>query len=289
MKLPVCCLAALLVACDGPEKTADSGPAIRERAKPSRPTKSDRPAKDAQTDPTSAKSAAAVRTKLESAEALADPDARKAAIAALVWEAGEVDLEMAREAFSKLPAGSEERGSLLDYMAMRAAGEDPAAAVAWAKALPDAAEQSAAVASIAQVIAGKDPRAAAEILAQSGVAGRDLDVATVQVVRTWAGISPQDAADWVTSFQTGEARESGMQAVISTWADQDPAAANAWIGSLQNRELHQEAANGMAETIVARPEFLRQDLWNAATPEIQEKVRELEAAAAAEIAPAAEE
>lgn len=268
-------LVALLVSCDKPGNDA---PHAADGGETGRITKTTQPAKS---PPPAADAAAvtALEVKLTDAKAIGDPAARAKAIAAAAWEAAELDPALARDAFADLPAGSPERAALLDYISTSLAAADPDEAAEWADRLPDAAERSAAMGNVARAVAENDPPRAAQLLSDAGMAGRELDVATVEIIRIWAGKSPQDAADWVAAFQAGEARERGVAEILTTWAEGDPASATAWISSLRDPELRQEAEGGMAEAILARPEFLRGNLLEQTTPEIRAKYEELAAEA----------
>jgi hypothetical protein len=265
------CLAVLFVSCD---KAGNDAPPAADGA-PARIAKTARPGKA----PSAASEPAA---KLAAAKAIGDPAARTKAIVAAAWETAELAPAMAADALDGIPAGSPERAPLLDSISTRFASADSAAAAEWAGQLPDAAERSAAMGNIAQVVAETDPRRAARLLSDAGTPGRELDVATVQVIRTWAKKSPQDAAEWVAGFQPGEARERGFAEIATTWTDADPAAATAWISSLRDPALRQEAEDGMAEAILARPEFLRDGLLEQTTPEVRAKYGKLAAEAESE-------
>ncbi|MCU0749378.1 MAG: hypothetical protein MUF13_07525 [Akkermansiaceae bacterium] len=170
---------------------------------------------------------------LASALQIEAPEERQKAIAEIAWNALETDPQLAEDALAKLTADSEDRLQLIEHFAMTKASEDPEAAMAWARSLESDLEISTALGQIALVIADTDPHRAAQLLSDSGMEGRQFDVAVVQVLERWAEQDPIQATDWVMSFPPGETRQAGLTATFSTWADRDTSNALAWMATVE--------------------------------------------------------
>jgi hypothetical protein len=253
----------------GRAEAKGSGPAV---------TKLHRPAATAG----KAASRKAFRAQLDSALARSSPEQRDQALSDTAWACFELEPELAREAFDKLTPGSEQKNRLIQHFAMRLAAENLEEAHRWAGALETDEERSLAYARIALVIASSQPERAAQLLSDSGVAGRDLDVAVVQVVQQWATKSPTDAAAWIALFDPGEARSAGLKTLAASWGKSDAQAAFAWIAGIPEGPLRNEAERGMAEAILDQPESGRQEWLSQASPEIRTHFHEFQAQAQAE-------
>jgi hypothetical protein len=266
------CLALLLSSCDKPEKVS----VVPEKpATPPRVTKTLRPAR---TEPRGTPEE--LREIFKKAEEIQSPKERNHALEAVIWDALEIDPQLASEGFFKLTPESEEKNRLIQHYAMRLAEQSLDEAITWAATLENEKEQSLAYDNIALVLAESEPERAAQLLSESGVAGRNFDVAVVQVLQRWAGLAPEGAAGWVVLFDAGEARSAGLKAVLGTWSRSDPQSALTWLGSLQDPTIQQEAVRGMAETILEMPEGSRDDLLRLASPEIQARFERLKTEAA---------
>ena len=266
-------LGLLLVCCEKPREAAAPP---EKQAPPPRVTKLDRPAREELPD-----SPEQLRENLESAGEIESPEARNKALEEVIWNALELDPELAQEGFHQLAPGSEEKKRLIQHFAMRRAAAALDEAIQWATTLETEQEKSLAFDSIALVLADSDPLRAAQMLSESGIAGRDFDVAVVQVVQRWAAISAVDAAAWVVLFESGEARRASLKEVVSVWSHANPEGALAWMETLKDPTIHQEAVTGMAQTILEMPEEARSDLLQFATPEIRAALEKIEAAAPA--------
>lgn len=188
-----------------------------------------------------------IRAAFAEARRISNEMERHKALAAVVWEAHEVEPALADEAFSLLETDSPEKILLQQHFAMRLADQDPQQALAWADALESEREKEAARARIALVVADTDPRRAAEILAESTMENRELDVAIVQVLQHWTAQNPTEAAAWLVVFPPGGFREAGMKTVLGQWARQSPAAAMGWLDSLTDAVVHAEASRALHE------------------------------------------
>ncbi len=197
----------------------------------------------------------------------------------LIEESVELDPELAREAFDHLDPKGAVRQRMVEHLAMRLAEVDLDNAVQWAGTLESDDERSLAFGNVALVISSDDPEAAAKLLSDSGVASRDFDVATVQVIQRWAVKSPAAAAAWVTLFDPGDARAAGLKEIASAWGDQDAPAAFTWVAGIEDATLHAEAVNGIAEAILERSEEDQRTLLTSAPEEIRHRHEQLKAAA----------
>lgn len=269
----ICWLGLALVSCEEPREV--KAPPGKQDPPPPRVTKLDRSARE-ELPPTPEQ----FRSHLRTAENIESPEERNKALEEVIWNALELAPELAQEGFRKLAPGSDEKKRLIQHFAMRQAEDALPDAISWASSLETDLEKSLAFDSIALVLAETDPLRAAQMLSDSGVAGRDFDVAVVQVVQRWAAMSAADAAAWVVLFEPGEARRAGLKEIVSVWSHANPEGALAWMETLQNQEIHQEAVSGMAQTILEMPEEGRDDLLHYATPEIRSSFEKLQADAA---------
>ncbi len=265
-------LGLLLVSCDKPKKTATEPPT---QITAPRVTKSDRPAAD-----DLPKSRYQLQAAFKKAEKLASPEEKNRAFAEAIWDAWELEPELAREGLQKLTTGSEEKSRLIQHFAMRLAEQNVDEAVKWAEGLETEEEKSQAFGKIALVLSADDPERAAHLLSDSGVAGRDFDVAVVQVVQRWAAQSSADAAAWVVLFDPGAARSAGLKETLAVWARSDAQAAFSWIAGIQDEQIREEALTGMVESIHEQPETSQKELLELATPEMRTRLEKLEAEAA---------
>jgi hypothetical protein len=240
----------LLVCCDKPGasdprrgESASDGPHRRNRARERTP--------DAAISP---------GTPLETALAIPATEARTKALAEVAWNAIETDPEAAHLAFQQLPPEHPEKIRLIQHYAMRVAERDPEEAMDWASTLETEQEVATAKSHIALALAETDPRRAANLLSESGIAGRDFDVALVQVIQRWAAKSPPDAAAWVATFPPSAAREAGIKFIAEQWLAGDASAAFRWYDELDGTALRQEAARAMEGVILQQPKETR-DAW----------------------------
>jgi hypothetical protein len=205
-------------------------------------------------------SAAALRVILNTALGIASTAAREKALADVAWNALEIDPGLACDAFQHLPTGSPEKIRLLQHYAMRLAEQDLNAALAWAATLESDPEIAAARGQIALVLAESDPQRAAGILSESGIVGRDFDVAVVQVMHRWAARSPADAAAWAVLFPPGPVREAGMKIIAGLWMQRDAPGALGWLSGLEDEDVREEAACAMEGVILQQNDEVR-DGW----------------------------
>lgn len=263
-------LGLLLVSCDKPPKVAAprDRPSVAQRV-----TGGARPA--AEEPP---QSRVQLREQMQRARQLASPEERNQALAAAVWDALELDPELAREGFEQLSAGSAEKNLLIQHYALRMAEQNVDDAVQWAAALATEEEKSLAFGGIALVLADKEPAQAAQLLSDSGVAGREFDVAVVQVVQRWAAAAPAEAAAWVAQFDAGAARRDGLKAVVGVWARADLQGVMTWLAAIPDAAIQQEAVLGMAQTLVEQPPERQAEWLRRASPELRSQLEKLRAA-----------
>lgn len=265
MKLHPALLAALLLAgCDKPEKSGGAAddsisgkPAVTKTRRPETP----------------AERKTMLREELETASKAELPELRARAIAEVAWNAIEQEPEIALAAISRLGTDNPERVRLLQHHAMRLAEKNPDEALQWADSLASEAETAAAKQKIALVIAELDPERAARLLSESGLAGREFDVAVVEVLMRWAQKSPQDAASWVLQFPPGESRVAGVKAVVSRWVADDAKAAFAWVSGISDETLRGEAQTGLEQSLIELPREKREAALTHADSATREKIQ----------------
>jgi hypothetical protein len=250
--LTVLITALLGVSCDQPDKAeaAHNSPASNEPVKHRRRVLRE-PAPN---------QSAALREIFQNALTIESPAAREKALADVAWCALETAPGLAQEAFQRLPKNSPEKIRLIQHYALRLAEQNPDEAIDWAAALETEQETAAAMGYIALEIAETDPLRAANLLSESGIAGRDFDVAVVQVIQRWAAQSASDAAAWVSSFPPGAFREAGIKVIAGQWLPQDAPAAFAWLEQMQDAHLRAETARAMEGVILQQPRHIR-DAW----------------------------
>lgn len=199
------------------------------------------------------------RTQLESAARIESPLLRNKALADVAWNAIEMDPDVAHEAFRRMPAESPEKIRLIQHYALRLAEQDPDEAVDWANTLETERETAAAMAHIALELAVDDPHRAANLLSESGIAGREFDVVLVQVIQRWASQSAPDAAAWVSSFPMGEARFAGIKAIMERWLPHDAPGAFEWLAGIPDGVLRDETVRTMQGVILQQPKETREN------------------------------
>ncbi|MCE9518711.1 MAG: hypothetical protein K8R87_03995, partial [Verrucomicrobia bacterium] len=203
---------------------------------------------------------AALRANLETDLKIESPAAREKALAIVAWNALDIDPDLASEAFLKLRTDSVEKIRLIQHYAMRLAEQDMEAAIAWARNAGSELEIAAASSQIAIVLSETDPRRAAVLLSETGVDGRDFDVAVVQVLQRWATQSAADAAAWAASFQPGAARQAGITHIVSQWMLTDAPAAFGWLNAIKDRVVRKEALLAIEKFILQQPR-VSHDTW----------------------------
>lgn len=242
----------LLVSCEKPARPGDRTDTFAPAASPERRTHKPRgQAPDAPSSP---------REIMETADRIEPPAARERTLANIAWNAIETDPGLAHEAFLRLPAESPEKIRLIQHYAMALAEGDVEAALEWAAGLSSELEISTANAQIALTLAETDPRRAANLLSESGIAGRELDVAVVQVMQRWAGKSVPEAAAWVTAFPPGAVREAGLKIISEQWLPRDAPAAFDWLGSLRDEGLRKDVLRAIEGLILQQPQDIG-DEW----------------------------
>ena len=256
-----------LVACDKAPKLA---------GRPDRHDAAPRVARPAADEPSPSREP--LREQMQRARQLATPDERNQALAAAVWEALELDPELAREGFDQLSDGSTEKNRLVEHYALRMAEQDVDDALQWAAALATEEDKSLAFGSIALVLAEKAPEQAAQLLSDSGVGGREFDVAVVQVVQRWAAQSPEQAAAWVAQFDAGAARRDGLKAVVGVWVMADLQGVMSWLAEMPDGAIQQEAVLGMAQTLADQPPERQAEWLRRAPGDLRSQLEKLRAA-----------
>jgi hypothetical protein len=217
---------------------------------------------------------AELRQLFETALAIESAAQREKALADIAWSALEIDPNLAHEAFLKLPAGSPGKIRLIQHYAMRLAEQNPDEALAWADTLGTEQETAAAKSLIAVAIAETDPQRAANLLSESGIAGREFDVTLVQVIQRWAAQSPPDAGGWVSTFPPGPARAAAVRVIAEQWLPRDARAAFDWLGGMKDAELRKETARAMEGIILQQPKDIREAWLEHADARVRNELEE---------------
>ena len=218
-------------------------------------------------------SSKSLRALLDEAETYEDIE-REKALAAMAWEAIETDPETAHRAFASLSPASQEKRRLIQHYAMRLAEEDVDQAIAWAISLTNEKETSSALTHIAVALAEADPQRSASLLVEHGQPGHELDIAVVQVVQRWSARSTTDAAEWVSRFPSGDARQASVKVIVERWLPQDATAAFAWMVSMNDAGLRQETARAMEGVILQQPEETRSAWLREASESLQQELEQ---------------
>lgn len=121
-----------------------------------------------------------------------------------------------------------EGDEIISRAAMEWASKDAAAALEWAKSIPDEALRHKVLA--AELIAWSEtaPESAAALAVGTLPDGRLLEDTVVSIVQRWAQTSPQAAAAWVERFPEGSLRASAIENLMSQWQQIDPVTAHQW-------------------------------------------------------------
>jgi hypothetical protein len=265
--LPLAIIAALASACDRPSESKQTD--LNSRNPGPKTTKLGRPPRD---EPPDAR--AERRATFTKAREIESPEQREAAIARIAWDALDLDPELAREAFEQLAADGPERIRLIQHFAMNLAEQNIDEALQWADALGSEKETAAARCQIALVLADSDPERAAGLLSESAIAGREFDVAVVQILQQWAASNPPAAAAWVEMFPPGASRAAGIKAVISPWLESDVPAVYSWMEKLGDDALRAEAAAAMAGLLMEQSDAVRADWLRQATPAMRTAIEQ---------------
>lgn len=273
--LPV--LALVHAGCDKPRKSDDAGQAADTAEDSSAASR--KPRVERAEAPAAKPSA---RSEFDAAAAIGSETERAAAIAQVAWNHLETEPDLALDAIAALPADHPEKIQLIEHFALRMAEENPEQAINWAQERSTETESAAALAQIALVLAETDPHRAAQLLSDTGIEGRNFDVAVVQVLQRWAVQAPDKAAEWVASFPAGEMRQAGIKAVIEQWTQTSPEAAAGWSQSLAEPGLRAQSAKALAEVIFEEEEPLRARLIQLADPATLDALRMIETQAAEE-------
>lgn len=180
-------------------------------------------------------------------------------------------------------------GRMASSVASEWAKQNPAAALAWAKGLPDAMRGDAmeqaltemtsqnpqsAIDYVLAMEAGDDrTRMIDEVASQYGrmdpakaldwaqsLSGEDKTVARREVLESWARSSPSEAAAYVDSMDA-ETRTANIRSVSESWSWNDPGAAAAWVNTQPQSETKTEATreiigNWMRTDSVAASEWV---------------------------------
>jgi hypothetical protein len=247
-------LVLLLSACEKKNDSSASGSGSDGQAKPTRVDRRERDERER--NARESKALEEITQALEAAEKEADPEARQKALAAVAWDAIDIDREIAQKAFAGLTPGGEDAKRLVAHFAMRMADTDPDGALEWARGLEQEEERNDAIGRIAGVIAESDPKLAVSLATTEVPEGLPRDRASVQIVQRWSQKEPKEAATWVTSsLPEGQSRKVALQVIASSWSERDASGFAAWASSQQSQLPELSAA--VAASLRTMPEEAR--------------------------------
>ncbi|MDB6018462.1 MAG: hypothetical protein JWR19_2951 [Pedosphaera sp.] len=131
-----------------------------------------------------------------------------------------------------MPAGSD-RQEALAIAASAWAEQNFADATAWAKQLPDTAEQQKVLEIMADEAVYEHPVEALR-LATTLAPSSALDGTTARAIAVWTRTAPEDAVSWAKQIRDEDSREQVITSIAATWGESNPAAAvNLAITSLR--------------------------------------------------------
>jgi hypothetical protein len=198
----------------------------------------------------------------QAALGLSSPNARNNALSSVMQNWADKDLNAARAWFERLPDGPSRENVLstlgnvwvqhdpraaADFLLrQKPAGEDgsdwplnlavaqwaqsdPAAALAWTRAMPEGNQRDEVVLATLRQRAQNDPAQAAAQIDQLSPARRLIGVK--DFAQNWAGADGQAAAVWAQTLPISQERETALEVVAQTWGNEDPAAAAAWLAA----------------------------------------------------------
>lgn len=197
------------------------------------------------------------------------------ALAELAWELIDEDPGLAEKAIKLLPADHPDRLRLLQHFALRLAESDPGAACAWASALESDDDRSLVCGRIAVVIAEKDPEKAAEVLSETGLAGRDFEVSVVEVLQRWSAVDAVASMRWVVQFPAGRLREESLRTVMGRWLETDAPAAVTWLESIGDPSLKPEAERAIGEAMKGMDSESREKAMENLGPAVRARIEVL--------------
>lgn len=209
---------------------------------------------------------------LAAAKKIEDPVIRDKALAELAWKSMEDDPYISVTALELMSTDSEEKLSLIEFHAMQLAGENPDQALAWARELGSSAEVTAATNQVIEILTEKNPSQAAKLLPKPGADGNEIDGTSLLLLHRWMTTTPKDAAAWVFTFPSGEARTTAVQTVVSDWVEADSEAAFAWLGSLEGRNEYKEVREALVEVFRNQPKDAREMWIEGAPSEIKDQL-----------------
>ncbi len=139
-------------------------------------------------------------------------------------------------AYAQAVVGKNSRDNAIRTVISAWAGNDAAAATAWAQQLPAGQLRTLALSAALGSMSEKDPEAAFKLMMSEGLGNqwrRGGGVNTYQIFGSWADKDP-DAATKAAQSLTGMQRSQAMQALASSFAAKDPQAGLTWANALPN-------------------------------------------------------
>jgi hypothetical protein len=151
--------------------------------------------------------------------------------------------------------------------------KQPAAAMEWAKALPEGSTREKALKTCLLSLSSSRGEEALQ-LSQTLPAGTWRNDVVVQIVKTWAANDLNAASIACSQMPDGVARDRAMQAVVEEWISQDPKAASDHVRNLPPGRNRQKAIERLSQ------EWAHRDLqggmdWAQSLPSGPERIEAL--------------
>lgn len=129
--------------------------------------------------------------------------------------------------------------SLVGSVARTWAEQDPKAALAWAKSIPDKeTRQSAYIPVVSQWLVQKPAEAAAEFTDEASQP--DGAPIAITIADIWGTTDPAATSEWIASLPEGASKEQAAATLATVWAASDINAAVSWASNLTNPDVREQ-------------------------------------------------
>lgn len=196
----------------------------RERERPAKvlPALSEKPSKEELAREAVERASRDPEAAVAWAQSLPEPGDRETAVLAVASEMVRDHPRHALELGLEL-AATEPRDELLERATREWAGQDPHAAVEWAKTLPEGTLRQRLIGGAVLEWSQTEPREAAALAIDTMEAGRPLENLIVGIVQRWVQTEPDEVSAWVADFPDGplkDAAEANLAAIKAARAAQ---------------------------------------------------------------------
>jgi hypothetical protein len=253
-----------VASCDKPGEEAD-----RSKANPDanpRTKRLERPPLESQGTRGSLQAALKAARKLEA------PEQRDKALMEIGWKALELAPDLTAEAIRELSPENPDAATLIQACLTHLMKKSPEQAAEWVGSLKGTSWITVAREQLAMRVAESDPKRAIQLLVDSNHRLGEPGSAMEQVLQTWTGKAPGDAALWASRLPAGESRNAVVKTVVSQWLFMDAAASTAWVASLRDPTLRKESIQGIVELLKGFPPPLMAGVLQSADSGIRSEV-----------------